>query len=153
MTTADFFAYNGSRSISWYAYIRRRARHAVARARTTGVRVDNGCRYHLVFMAGRRKGDVWSVHLRLARGGQLLDSCFSFSRLAAASQTPPPLPFLLPRPRNGPFLLGRTHMPTGLPSSLLLNTCRPLRFYLQLAIVIRSQIIINMRIRFTINEN
>lgn len=98
----------------------RRARHAVARARTTGVRVDNGCRYHLVFTAGRRKG-VWSVHLRLARGGQLLRSCFSFCRLAAASQPPPPLPLLPPRPRNGPFLWAaricapRAHRPTLLP--------------------------------------
>lgn len=87
-----FFAHN------WFeidfvvcVYIRRRARHAAARARTTGVRVDNGCRYHLVFTAERRKGDAWSVHLRLARGGQLLGSCFSFCRLAAASQ-PPPFP-------------------------------------------------------------
>lgn len=110
-----------------YAYTSkgRRARHALARAPTTGVRVDNGCRYHLVFTAGR-KGDAWSVHLRFARGGQLLGSCFSFCRLAAAS--PPPLPFLLPRPRNGP--LGRTYVPLrpAAPPIPLLNTSRPLRF-------------------------
>lgn len=94
--------------------------HAVARARTTGVRVDNGCRYHLVFTAGRRKGDVWSVHLRLARGGQLLGSCFSFCRLAAASQTSTTsssLPPVLPAQRA--FPLGRTHMPLG-PTGLSL---------------------------------
>lgn len=139
MITADFFSpTNDSRSISWYAYTRRRARHAVARARTTGVRVDNGCRYHLVFMAGKRKGDVWSVHLRLARGGQLLRSCFSFCRLAAASQPPPPplLPCLPSRPRKGPFLWAARICPSG-PASLpsfLLNICRPLRFYLQFSI-------------------
>lgn len=125
LTSRDRFRGDGEYTPRVYAWKGRRARHALARAPTTGVRVDNGCRYHLVFTAGRRKRDAWSVHLRFARGGQLLGSCFSFCRLAAAS--PPPLSFLPPRPRNGP--LGRTYVcapqAPGSPNSPL-KYCPPL---------------------------
>lgn len=60
MAIANFFRIQGLEIdfvMRAYTSKGRRARHVLARAPTTGVRVDNGCRYHLVFTAGRRKGD------------------------------------------------------------------------------------------------
>jgi len=127
VTTADFFAHNGSRSISWYACTRRRARHAIARARTTGVRVDNGCRYHLVFTAGRRKGGVYGRCTCALHGAA---SCFiPVFRFAAWQLLLNLLLLLFPSSHLATaFPLGRTHMPlgsTGLPFSLFFKYLPP----------------------------
>lgn len=124
----DFVVTASIHRVCTYAYTPkgRRARHALARAPTTGVRVDNGCRYHLVFTAGRRKGDAWSVHLLLARDGQLLGSCFSFCRLAAASP-PLSLPLASPAQRTfGPHVCGAPQA-RGSPNS-------PLKYFPPLAL-------------------